>query len=73
MGQPLSLSKNIFVDLTFLKEAHALQECTWNFFATSHGKGAVDGAGGTIKRLVWMQVLSRKTIVKDANTYFKVC
>jgi len=34
-------------------------------------KNAVDGVGGTIKRLVWMQVLSRKTIVKDANTYFK--
>jgi len=34
-------------------------------------KNAVDGVGGTIKRLVWMQVLSRKTVVKDANTYFK--
>ena len=23
---------------------------SWNFFATSHGKGAYDGIGGTIKR-----------------------
>ena len=28
----------------------------WNFFATSHGKGAVDGIGETIKRSVWREV-----------------
>ena len=28
----------------------------WNFFATSHGKGAVDGIGGTVKRSVWRNV-----------------
>ena len=28
-------------------------ELSWNFFATSHGKGDVDGIGGTIKRTVW--------------------
>ena len=28
----------------------------WNFFATSHGKRAVDGIGGTVKRLVWRNV-----------------
>jgi len=26
-------------------------EAEWNFFATSHGKSACDGLGGTIKRL----------------------
>ena len=26
-------------------------ECTWNFFATSHGKSPCDGIGGTVKRL----------------------
>ncbi|CAF1100880.1 unnamed protein product [Didymodactylos carnosus] len=25
---------------------------SWHFFATSHGKGAVDGIGGVVKRLV---------------------
>lgn len=29
----------------------------WHFFATSHGKGVVDGVGGTIKRLVYMAIL----------------
>ena len=27
-------------------------EAEWNFFATSHGKSACDGIGGTVKRLV---------------------
>ena len=37
----------------------------WNYSATSHGKGAVDGVGGTIKRVV-----TRKVIVKDAVSMF---
>ena len=28
----------------------------WNFFATSHGKSACDGIGGTVKQLARMQV-----------------
>ena len=28
----------------------------WNFFTTSHGKGAVDGIGGTVERSVWRSV-----------------
>ncbi|CAF1301997.1 unnamed protein product [Didymodactylos carnosus] len=31
---------------------------SWNFFATSHGKGVVDGLGGTVKRLVWSAALA---------------
>ena len=30
----------------------------WLFFATSHGKGVVDGLGGTVKRSVWRYVRS---------------
>ena len=33
---------------------------SWNFFATSHGKGVIDGHGGTIKRSVWRYVKSNK-------------
>ena len=32
----------------------------WHYFATSHGKGAVDGVGGTVKRTVWNAVSTRK-------------
>ena len=32
----------------------------WNFFATSHGKGVVDGIGGTLKRTVWRHVKAER-------------
>jgi len=48
-----------------LEKKHQLQ-IKWNFFATSHGKGAVDGIGGAAKRHVWAKVSTRKTVVYDA-------
>jgi hypothetical protein len=42
---------------------------TWNFFATSHGKGAVDGIGGSVKRLVRTQVLSGGTHIQTAQQF----
>lgn len=42
----------------------------WNFFATSHGKGAVDAVGGLIKRLVWTEIRSRRVDVGDAYTFY---
>lgn len=30
----------------------------WHFFATSHGKGSVDGIGGQVKRDAWLAALS---------------
>ena len=49
----------------------------YDFFATSHGKGAVDGVGGSLKRLVMAEVMSKKVIIKTsidyANTARKVC
>ena len=32
----------------------------WNYFATSHGKGPVDGVGAIIKRFVLQKILTRK-------------
>ncbi|EDO29585.1 predicted protein [Nematostella vectensis] len=32
----------------------------WHFFASSHGKGVVDGLGGTVRRVVWTAVSSRQ-------------
>lgn len=45
----------------------------WCFFATSHGKGAVDGVGGTVKRAVWEQVKSRQANVATAEEFYNVC
>ena len=41
----------------------------WNFFATSHGKGPVDGLGGSVKRSVWRQVKSGMAHVANAKEY----
>ena len=42
---------------------------TYDFSATSHGKGAVDGIGGSAKRGVMAKVLSRQEIVKTAADF----
>lgn len=42
-------------------------EVEWNFFASSHGKGAMDGIGGTVKRNVWTAVKSRKVLIDNAK------
>ena len=44
----------------------------WHFFATSHGKGAVDGVGGTVKRAVSTAVLSRQERVHTAADFARV-
>ena len=31
---------------------------SWNYFASAHGKGVVDGLGGTLKRLVWLDIMA---------------
>ena len=41
--------KYLFSNLYLWEEEHDLK-INWNFFATSHGKGIVDGVGGTVKR-----------------------
>ncbi|CAF4518855.1 unnamed protein product, partial [Rotaria magnacalcarata] len=33
-------------------------DLSWHFFATSYGKGVVDGIGGVVKRLVWSAILA---------------
>ena len=42
--------------LTMMMDANVV-EISWNYFASSHGKGVVDGVGGTLKRLVWTEII----------------
>ena len=42
---------------------------TWNFFATLHGKGAINGIGGTVKRSVWRATLAGSTVPCDGPSY----
>lgn len=43
----------------------------WNFFATSHGKGAVDGIGAVVKRKVWQAVKANNIILPDAFAFYE--
>ena len=54
--------------------AHFLHQLSvqieWHYFATSHGKGVVNGIGGTVKRIVWNAVSTRQVhSVQDAKTF----
>jgi len=43
------------------------EELEWNYFATSHGKGAVDGVGAVVKRKVWQIQKMRQATVEQAR------
>ncbi|XP_033625038.1 uncharacterized protein LOC117288334 [Asterias rubens] len=47
-------------------------ELRWHFFATSHGKGVVDGLGGTVQRSVWRYVRSGKAEAVTPMSFFQV-
>ena len=67
---PSSQFKNSFIAkaIILLQKIHNM-EIRWNYFATSHGKGPVDGIGGAVKRKVFNEVKKRKHIVKDAASF----
>lgn len=58
---PASQFKNQYVmsSLPHLESKHNVT-IKWNFFATSHGKGPVDGIGATVKRIVWSNTKNRR-------------
>jgi hypothetical protein len=56
-----------------LKEDFKLEKLNWTFFATSHGKGAVDGIGFAVKRFTWNQVRSKKLIIRNASDFVQLC
>ena len=69
---PSSQFKNCYIAavLPWLENKHHIK-IYWNFFATSHGKGPVDGVGGTIKRLATQKVLQRKVNITDAMSFYE--
>ena len=64
---PTSQFKSKYV-AHFLHQLRAFVSIEWHYFATSHGKGVADGIGGTVKRMVWNAVSTRKV---HAATYAK--
>ena len=63
--------KYLFSNLSTWQEEFDI-ELKWNFFATSHGKGVVDGIGGSVKRAVWRHVRSEQVHVSNAQQYSDV-
>lgn len=51
-------NKYNFLNLCYHKTDYSF-DCEWNFFATSHGKNACDGIGGTVKRAVAQASMQR--------------
>ena len=48
------------------------QSLSWNFFATSHRKRAVDGIGGRIKHDVYNTTLSKGLVIKNLDDFVDV-
>ena len=63
-----------FINLCHHKEDFGL-DCEWHFFATSHGKNACDGIGGTVKRATARASLQRTTErqILTPEDMFKFC
>jgi len=47
------------------------EELEWNYFATSHGKGAVDGVGAVVKRKVWQIKKTKKNALQNAFSFYE--
>lgn len=62
-----------FANITLLKQDFRLESLKWTFFASSHGKGAVDGIGAIVKHHVWNKVRSLKTVVRSADAFRDCC
>ena len=45
---------------------------SWNFFTTGHGKGAVDGIGGTLKRDVHTAAFANNIVIKSIDDFSDV-
>jgi hypothetical protein len=47
--------KFLSCNLTFMRASYGL-DVQWHFFASGHGKGVMDGIGGSVKRVVWNEI-----------------
>jgi hypothetical protein len=61
----------LFSTLYLYEKNHSVQ-VVWNYFATSHGKGVVDGIGGSVKGYVYRRILSGSSTVKNGKEFAQV-
>lgn len=65
---PSSQFKNKFIAalIPILENRYGLK-IVWNYFATAHGKGCIDGIGATVKCVVRKHILARDCVVNNAS------
>lgn len=67
---PSSQFKNRYIAAVIkVFEQRFKKKIFWNYFATSHGKGSVDGIGATVKKRVRRRIDSRKEIVNCTSDF----
>lgn len=71
---PASQFKNRFMVhyMRTLISKFALSSLHWNFSASGHGKGPVDGIGATIKRGVYSKIMARQALLNTVEDYYQV-
>ena len=52
-----------------MSEEKLASNIRWNFFATSHDKGAVDGVGGVLKQRAWNKVKARQVVIRRSERW----
>lgn len=62
----------LFSNLYLFEQENDSINITWNFFAMSQGKGAVDGIGGAVKRTVWRHIKAGKVTISTPEEYASV-
>ncbi|CAF4135314.1 unnamed protein product [Adineta steineri] len=62
--------KFLFRNLCRLSERFKI-DLFWHFFATAHGKGVVDGVGGTLKRVIYLAILGGQ-LCKSAADFVRI-
>lgn len=72
-GKSWSQFKNKFIitSLGDIIQQLGYSSIEWNFFASSHGKGTVDGVGAVIKGKVWQITKSKKVVIPDAFWFYQ--
>ena len=68
-GPPSQFNGYAMASMPMLSAKHNVK-LSWNFSATSHGKGPIDGVGATLKRQAMEKVQTRKCVIKNTGEFF---
>ncbi|CAF4225042.1 unnamed protein product, partial [Rotaria sordida] len=52
-----------------IKQQDEVQSAHWS---SNHAKGVVDGIGGSVKRIVWQQILTKKDKCENAADFINI-